>query len=50
MNYLTSFVDMVVRTIWLCLFAAALIGALRLISWADTGMRDGAIEESVLPR
>ena len=32
--------DVILRTIWLLLFAAAVIGALRLMAWADTGARD----------
>ncbi len=43
--------DMILRTIWLALFAAAFIGLLRLMAWADTGARGEApIERSILPQ
>jgi hypothetical protein len=40
--------DIVLRTIWLALFVAAIIGAFRLMAWADTGSRD-LHEDAVTP-
>lgn len=40
--------DIVLRTIWLCIFAAAVIGALRLMAWADTGSRK-PYDNTILP-
>ena len=38
------------KTIWLAIAVAALIGALRLMAWADTGSRgECPIEERILP-
>ena len=38
------------KTIWLALAALVLIGAVRLMAWADTGSRgECPIEESILP-
>jgi hypothetical protein len=42
--------DMILRTIWLALFVAAIIGVLRLMAWADTGMHgDQPVEKRILP-
>jgi len=41
----------IMRTIWLALFVAAIISLLRLCAWADTGSRGEApIEEHIIPR
>lgn len=40
----------VLKTIWLAVAAAGVIGALRLMAWADTGSRgECPIERSLLP-
>lgn len=41
----------VLRTVWIAIFVMAVLTALRLMAWADTGMRgDGStIEKSVIP-
>ena len=43
--------DIVLKTIWLGLAVAAIIGALRLMAWADTGSHgDGSqIEQNIIP-
>jgi len=42
--------DIVLKTIWLAVAAVSIIGALRLIAWADTGSHgDGSkVERSVI--
>ena len=43
--------DVVLRTIWLAIFVATAIGALRLMAWADTGSRgECPVEKSILPK
>jgi len=40
----------ILQTIWLALVAAAILGAMRLMAWADTGMKGGpSIEERLVP-
>ena len=41
----------VLKTIWLAIAVAAIIGALRLMAWADTGSRGTGttIETTILP-
>ena len=42
--------DVVMRVFWLAVFAAAIIGVMRLMAWADTGMRGNVpVERSVFP-
>jgi len=41
--------DMILRTIWIAIFVAAVIGALRLMGWADTDMRKLPAQEELIP-
>lgn len=43
--------NVVLKTIWLAVAAAAIIGALRIMAWADTGSHgDGSqIEQNIIP-
>lgn len=42
--------DMVLRVIWLCIFAGLVIGGLRLMAWADIGRYgDQPVEKTIWP-
>lgn len=46
----TTIGGLILRVIWLALFAAAVIAVLRLMAWADTGSKgECPIETSIIP-
>jgi len=45
-----SFWELCMRLIWLLIFGASIIAALRLMAWADTGSRgECPIEKNIIP-